>query len=132
MNKTYSTTFIIFIFLSITLFFSCDNGEIERLNNRNQTLSRNIEELKRESSWLADKVSDLESELSSCKHDANQERIKRTELRIVAKMTPYGYTHVYGMQNAIDFLFDNYCTHFEYKVSRDQIERSYNHPIIIR
>jgi hypothetical protein len=127
-----SPTLIFGVLLSIILLFSCDNGETERMNLRNQTLVRKIDELKSNNDWLADKVHSLESDLSSCKHDLHQEEIMVTDLLIVSKMTAYGFTHVYGMQNAIRFLSDHYCTHFEYEISSDQVDRSFQNPIIIR
>ena len=111
------------------LFSSCKNTEMRKIEKELSYLKQEVVELESVRIDLESKIKQLENSY----YDATQElkMFKLTqEGKIVERVTKYGYTRVCGTDNIIEFLNDNYCTHFDYVVDRATIDRTFKSPII--
>ena len=127
-NNTMKKILLIFVCFQL-LFSSCNNTEMRKMENELSALKQEVLELESLRIDLESKIKQLENSY----YDATQE-LKMFELtqdlRCLERVTKYGYTRVCGTDNMIEFLNDNYCTHFEYVVDKATLDRTFQSPII--
>ena len=118
------------------LFSSCQYSKMREIEGEVSYLKKEIVELKSEKIDLEAQINQLTSLHYETKEKLNNAQAElqmfqlSQENRIVERMTRYGYTRVYGTDNIIEFLNDNYCTHFDYVVDRATRDRTMRSPII--
>ncbi len=118
--------------LILTIAVGLLSCEDSKLKNKISNLNQKVSELELEKSQLETENKYLEKK--KVEHELKIKQLKYIDSQAirVEKMTKYGYTRVYGAQNAIEFLSDNYCTHFDYVVDRKTRDYRMSNPIIIK
>ena len=128
---------LLLILLCLPMIFgSCQHSKMREIEGEVSYLKKEIVELKSERIDLEAQINQLTSSYYDTKEKLKDAQAElqmfqlSQEKTIVERMTRYGYTRVYGTDNIIEFLYDNYCTHFDFVVDRATRDRTMRYPII--